>query len=134
MEMHSVIGERILRNVDGFDDLAAIVRHHHERVDGAGYPDCLRGRAIPLLARIIAVADAYNAMTSGRPYRDALTIDEAQARLANAAGTQFDSKVVEAFERLLRTSATTYLVGDEADFALEASWQLALKTPITVAA
>ena len=63
MEQHSVIGERILRNVDDYAEIAAIVRHHHERVDGNGYPDRLEGDEIPLLARIIAVADAYNAMT-----------------------------------------------------------------------
>ncbi len=64
MEQHSVIGERILRNVDDYAEIAAIVRHHHERVDGNGYPDRLEGDDIPVLARIIAVADAYNAMTS----------------------------------------------------------------------
>ena len=64
MEQHSVIGERILKNVDDYAEIAGIVRHHHERVDGNGYPDRLEGEQIPLLARIIAVADAYNAMTS----------------------------------------------------------------------
>ena len=72
MEQHSTIGERILRNVADYSEIAAIVRHHHERVDGNGYPDGLVGDEIPLLARIIAVADAYNAMTSDRPYRDAM--------------------------------------------------------------
>ena len=72
MEQHSTIGERILRNVDDYSEIAAIVRHHHERVDGNGYPDGLVGDEIPLLARIISVADAYNAMTSDRPYRDAM--------------------------------------------------------------
>ncbi len=72
MEQHSVIGERILKNVDDYSEIASIVRHHHERLDGLGYPDGLRGDEIPLLSRVIAVADAYNAMTSDRPYRDAM--------------------------------------------------------------
>ena len=72
MQRHSEIGERILGNVDTYPEIAGIVRHHHERVDGQGYPDGLAEDAIPLLSRIIAVADAYNAMTSDRPYRDAM--------------------------------------------------------------
>ena len=72
MQTHSQIGERILANVATYSEIAAIVRHHHERVDGGGYPDGLAGDEIPLLSRIIAVADAYNAMTSDRPYRDAM--------------------------------------------------------------
>src|SRR5207237_10305016 len=66
MQTHSEIGERILRNVDTYEEIAAVVRHHHERVDGGGYPDGLSHESIPLLSRIIAVADAYNAMTSDR--------------------------------------------------------------------
>src|SRR5204862_2460555 len=68
MQTHSEIGERILRNVDTYAEIADVVRHDHERVDGEGYPDGLADEAIPLLSRIIAVADAYNAMTSDRPY------------------------------------------------------------------
>ncbi len=91
MERHSVIGEEILRNVDDYGDIAAIVRSHHERVDGTGYPDRLVGDEIPLLARIIAVADAYNAMTSDRPYRDAMPSRVARLRLAQAVESQFDT-------------------------------------------
>ena len=72
LEQHSEIGERILAKVDDYAEIAAIVRHHHERVDGNGYPDGRVGDEIPLLSRIIAVADAYNAMTSHRPYREAM--------------------------------------------------------------
>jgi putative nucleotidyltransferase with HDIG domain len=68
MQGHSEIGERILANVDGYEDIAQVVRHHHERIDGNGYPDGLEAEAVPLLSRIIGVADAYNAMTSDRPY------------------------------------------------------------------
>src|SRR6476646_11702108 len=72
MEEHSAIGERILSKVEDYAEIARIVRHHHERVDGLGYPDGLDGEEIPLLAKIISVADAYDAMTSDRPYRDAM--------------------------------------------------------------
>ena len=72
MQEHSAIGERILAHVDEYSEIATIVRHHHERIDGQGYPDGLADEDIPLVSRIIAVADAYNAMTSDRPYRDAM--------------------------------------------------------------
>lgn len=101
MEQHPVIGERILSNVDTYIEVAAAVRHHHERMDGNGYPDGLRGPEIPLLARIIAVADAFDAMTSDRPYRDAMPTRVARLRLAQAADSQFDTTVVAAFEALL---------------------------------
>jgi putative nucleotidyltransferase with HDIG domain len=104
MEQHSVIGERILSRVEDYaDDIAVIVRHHHERFDGGGYPDKLKGTKIPLMARIIAVADAYDAMTSARPYRDAMPRGVALARLVEGAGSQFDESVVNAFQRVLST-------------------------------
>lgn len=126
MEEHSVIGERILANVDDYAEIARIVRHHHERMDGNGYPDRLPGDEIPLLSRIIAVADAYNAMTSGRPYRDAMPSRVARFRLAQAAGTQFDTSVVAAFEAILAGACDTYLDGVRPDFAIEAQRQPAL--------
>lgn len=102
MEKHSVIGERILSRVEDFAaDIAIIVRHHHERMDGRGYPDGLNRTEIPLMARIIAVADAYDAMTSARPYRDAMPSGVALARLTEGAGSQFDGSVVTAFQRVL---------------------------------
>ena len=120
MEEHSVIGERILRKVDDYGEIATIVRHHHERVDGNGYPDRVCGDTIPLISRIIAVADAYNAMTSGRPYRDAMPSRVARLRLAQAVETQFDTTVVAAFEAILAGAGETYRIGARADFALEA--------------
>ena len=75
MEEHSVIGDRILSNVAQYGELAKIVRHHHERVDGNGYPDRIEDARIPLISKIIAVADAYNAMTSDRAYRAAMTTE-----------------------------------------------------------
>lgn len=120
MEEHATIGERILVNVEDYGDIAMVVRHHHERLDGNGYPDRLVGDDIPLLSRIIAVADAYNAMTSGRPYRDAMPSRVARLRLAQAVETQFDTTVVAAFEAVLAGAGTTYLSGARADFAVEA--------------
>lgn len=108
MEEHSAIGERILANVADYAEVAAIVRHHHERVDGNGYPDALVGDAIPIISRIIAVADAYNAMTSDRPYRDAMPTRVARLRLAQAVETQFDTSVVAAFEAILAGSGEPY--------------------------
>jgi putative nucleotidyltransferase with HDIG domain len=111
MERHSEIGERILANVDTYSEIASIVRHHHERLDGCGYPDGLSGEEIPLLSRIIAVADAYNAMTSDRPYRDAMPVETAVARLVQSAGSQFDPRIVAAFEEVLRRAPEEYREG-----------------------
>ena len=122
MEEHSTIGERILSNVDGYAEIAKIVRHHHERVDGQGYPDRIPSEDAPLISRIIAVADAYDAMTSGRPYRDAMPSRVARMRLAAAVGTQFDTTVVAAFEAILATADDDYLAGARQDFQAEVSW------------
>ena len=119
MEQHSEIGERILRNVDDYSEIADIVRSHHERIDGMGYPDGLHGDAIPLLARIIGVADAYDAMTSDRPYREALPSRVARMRLAQAVETQFDTTVVAAFEAILAASDEDYRSGRGTSFMRE---------------
>lgn len=118
MERHSVIGEEILRNVEDYGEIAAIVRSHHERVDGTGYPDRLVGDDIPVLARIIAVADAYNAMTSDRPYRDAMPSRVARLRLAQAVESQFDTSVVAAFEAILASASEDYRLGRGDSFGL----------------
>ena len=135
MEEHAEIGERILAKAEGFDEIAKIVRHHHERVDGNGYPDRLVGDGIPVISRILAVADAYNAMTSGRPYRDAMPNRVARLRLAQGVEAQFDTTVVAAFEAILAGASETYRSGARADFALEAQRHPALGTsPATQAA
>jgi putative nucleotidyltransferase with HDIG domain len=121
MQRHSEIGERILANVDTYAEIAAVVRHHHERVDGQGYPDGLAEDQIPLLSRIIAVADAYNAMTSDRPYRDAMPSRVARLRLAQAVETQFDTSVVAAFEAILAGSDEEYRLGGGNEFELTSS-------------
>jgi putative nucleotidyltransferase with HDIG domain len=117
MQRHSEIGERILSNVDTYAEIASAVRHHHERMDGNGYPDGLEGDRIPLLSRIIAVADAYNAMTSDRPYRDAMPSRVARLRLAQAVATQFDTDVVVAFEGILAGENEAYRRGKGPQFA-----------------
>ena len=119
MEEHSVIGERILTKVDDYAEIASIVRHHHERVDGCGYPDRLTFEEIPLMSRIIAVADAYNAMTSDRPYRDAMPSRVARTRLAQAVGSQFDPDVAAAFEAVLTAADESYRMGRSPEFVLE---------------
>jgi putative nucleotidyltransferase with HDIG domain len=134
MEMHSEISERILAKVDDYSEIATIVRHHHERVDGEGYPDRVAGNDIPLISRIIAVADAYNAMTSDRPYRDAMPSRVARLRLAQAVGSQFDTSVVAAFEAILATATGEYRSGTRLDFELEASRHEELRVPIATVA
>jgi putative nucleotidyltransferase with HDIG domain len=119
MEEHSTIGERILAQVDDYSEIALIVRHHHERMDGHGYPDGLIGADIPVLSRIIAVADAYDAMTSDRPYRDAMPSQVARMRLAQAVESQFDTTVVAAFEAILATADEAYRSGTRHRFTEE---------------
>lgn len=97
MRRHTLIGERILSSAPALIPVAKLVRSSHERFDGKGYPDGRAGEEIPLGARVVAVCDAYDAMTSDRPYRKALSPTEAIAELRRAAGTQFDPRVVEAF-------------------------------------
>jgi putative nucleotidyltransferase with HDIG domain len=93
---HPEVGAQILEHA-GLGDIAGWVRGHHERIDGRGYPDALSGDAIPLEARIVAVADAYEAMLADRPYRAGMPAGEAREQLRRCAGTQFDAVVVEAF-------------------------------------
>ncbi len=97
MNRHPQFGSDILRHIRQLKDVVAAVRSHHERYDGLGYPDGLEGSGIPLLARIIAVADTFDAMTSDRPYRAKLNFAEAFKELRRNAGTQFDPAVVKAF-------------------------------------
>jgi putative nucleotidyltransferase with HDIG domain len=116
MQEHSAIGERILAHVDEYSEIATVVRHHHERIDGQGYPDGRVDDDIPLVSRIIAVADAYNAMTSNRPYRDAMQSRVARLRLAQAVDSQFDNAVVAAFEAILAGSDEEYRLARRSDF------------------
>jgi putative nucleotidyltransferase with HDIG domain len=133
MELHSEIGERILAKVEDYGEIARIVRHHHERIDGQGYPDRVAGSDIPLLSRIISVADAYNAMTSDRPYRDAMPSRVARMRLAQAVESQFDTNVVAAFEAILAGASEDYRTGKRLSFETEAEVHDDLLPAITAA-
>ena len=103
---HPVESERIVGRISVLRARLPALRHHHERVDGRGYPDGVRGRELPLEARIITVADAYDAMTSRRAYREPLSQKEAVEQLLQNAGSQFDPQVVDAFLRALNISYT----------------------------
>jgi putative nucleotidyltransferase with HDIG domain len=129
MRRHSEIGANILIEVEGYSEVARIVRSHHERFDGAGYPDGLARDEIPLLARIIAVADAYNAMTSTRPYRNAMAPDVAIQQLVNGRGSQFQVDLVDAFVRVLQRESDSYRLGLLADFSLESMQHPELSPP-----
>ena len=114
VKQHVALGDSILRDLPDLDAIRAGVRHHHERWDGRGYLHALAGEDIPLLARILAVADTFSAMTTSRPYRKALDLREARMRLEDAAGTQLDERLVAAFLDGLETDANPPLPGDEA--------------------
>jgi diguanylate cyclase (GGDEF)-like protein len=111
---HTLIGERILSAAPALRKAAKLVRASHENFDGSGYPDGLIGEQIPLEARIIAVCDAYDAMTSDRPYRKAMSSEEAVAELRRCAGTQFDHEVVAAFADAVADQKHRHLVSDPA--------------------
>jgi two-component system, cell cycle response regulator len=102
MHTHAEIGERILAAAPSLAHLAELVRSHHERYDGFGYPDRLAGEDIPLGARIIAVCAAFVAMMRHRPFSDAVTVEEALAEMRRCSGSQFDPRVVDVFCELLR--------------------------------
>jgi putative two-component system response regulator len=104
VKRHPLVGEEILAPLPRADQLLPAVRHHHERIDGAGYPDGLGGDQIPLFARIIAIADAFVAMTSDRPYRRRRSREEAIRILAQGAGKQWDAVLVDQFLRLVAES------------------------------
>ncbi len=101
MQRHSEVGDRILQPLRSAGRYLPIVRHHHERIDGAGYPDHLQGHDIPLGARIAAIADAWDAMTSDRPYRASLELPEACRQLMAGSGSQWDAHLTETFNTLL---------------------------------
>jgi two-component system cell cycle response regulator len=102
MRTHSEIGQRILAAAPSLAHAAKLVRHHHERYDGFGYPDRLAGENIPVGAAIIAVCAAFVAMMKQRPFSDAITVSEALSELHHYSGTQFDPHIVEVFCELLR--------------------------------
>ncbi len=101
MKRHAEIGEKIISPLEMLKKLKPLIRHHQEYYDGTGYPDGLSGNAIPLACRILAVVDTFDAMTTDRPYRNALSVETAVAELQRCAGTQFDPEIVKVFIRIL---------------------------------
>ena len=97
IRMHAEIGQDLLRELPVLEAVSGVVRHHHERYDGSGYPDGLQGDGIPVAARIVAVVDAYGAMLAPRSYRASLSVEQACQELRKCAGTQFDPHVVDVF-------------------------------------
>ena len=109
---HPVIGSEILRDVDFLGEGKLVVRHHHERWDGTGYPDRLAGDDIPLAARVFAVADALDALTTDRPYRRGTRFARARQEIRSHAGSQFDPDVVAAFETIPDDTFSTLREGN----------------------
>ncbi|WP_407272807.1 HD-GYP domain-containing protein [Radiobacillus sp. PE A8.2] len=100
IKSHPVIGSKVVTNIEGLQNCISVVRSHHERWDGKGYPDQLSNQNIPLLARLVAIADSFDAMTSSRSYRPALPAEEAYKRIIQGKGTQFDPTLVDAFKEV----------------------------------
>ena len=101
MQQHPVIGEAIVKPIRSLGKVVELVRCHHERFDGSGYPSGTKGEALSLGARILSVADTYDSMITDRPYRKRLSLEEAKAELRKSAGTQHDPVVIDAFLRVL---------------------------------
>ena len=101
MRLHSTIAIRMLERVEELKDALPMIKHHHERFDGKGYPDGMTGHDIPLGARIIAVAETFDMLASDLPWRDAMTLDDAIEEVQRCAGSQFDPMVVEAFLKVI---------------------------------
>jgi HD-GYP domain-containing protein (c-di-GMP phosphodiesterase class II) len=102
IKKHAEFGWMVLRTLEGFEEPSLVLLHHHERFDGGGYPGQLSGTRIPLGARIVAVADTYDALTTNRPYRNGRSHEDAIAEIARCSKTQFDSNVVDAFIKSFR--------------------------------
>jgi len=107
MKSHSIYGEEIMSRFEILSSEARIIRHHHEKYDGSGYPDCLSGEEIPVCARIIAVSDAYDAMITDRPYRKAATKDEIAFEILRCKGSQFDPPIADYFADMIRDGYDT---------------------------
>jgi putative nucleotidyltransferase with HDIG domain len=100
MSRHTIVGAEIMRDIEFLAEASKVVRSHHERWDGNGYPDGLAGEEIPLNARVFAVADVFDALTTNRPYRVALSFEQARSMIEEESGSHFDPQVVDAFRRI----------------------------------
>ena len=119
VKRHPVVGAELIGEIEGFGPVAEIVRYHHERIDGRGYPDGILGEEIPLGSRIIAVADTYDVMTARDTYREPVSQSEAMAELRRVAGTQLDAQIVELFIDLVTNHGLRFQHTGEADFEAE---------------
>jgi putative two-component system response regulator len=131
MRRHSEIGAAILEVHEAMADIAQIVRHHHERWDGGGYPRGLKGTAIPLGARIIAVADSFSAMTSDRIYRRALPTERVWKELRRSSGSEFDPEVLAAFEHVVDEEGNLKPLPGEIEAGLESDLHVPISTPVS---
>jgi putative nucleotidyltransferase with HDIG domain len=119
VKMHPFHGAQVLAQIEGYGPVANIVLAHHERIDGTGYPNGMPGDQIPLIARIISVADTYDVMTSRDSYRKPVTSQTAIAELRRVSGTQLDGEIVEIFVKILAQKDVAYRHGEDADFETE---------------
>jgi putative nucleotidyltransferase with HDIG domain len=119
VKMHPFHGAQVLAQIEGYGPVANIVLAHHERIDGTGYPNGMPGEQIPLIARIISVADTYDVMTSRDSYRKPVTSQTAIAELRRVSGTQLDGDIVEVFVRMLESKDVAFRHGEDADFETE---------------
>jgi putative nucleotidyltransferase with HDIG domain len=119
VKRHPAQGAKVVRQVEGYGPIADIILAHHERIDGKGYPRGLPGDAIPLLSRMISVADTYDVMTARDSYREPVSPAEAVAELRRVSGTQLDGELVELFVKVLERKGVAFHHGDDADFESE---------------
>ena len=119
LRQHPEKGAEVLSHLANYQDVADIVRYHHERLDGSGYPRGVTSEQIPELSKILAVADSYHAMTSDRPYRDAMSSFEAMNELRRIGGVTLDRRYVELLAQILRDKDLAYRDGSSTDFMVE---------------
>jgi len=130
IKLHPAQGASIIRRVDGFAGVADVVLAHHERIDGEGYPNRIAGDDIPILSRIIAVADTFDVMTARDSYRSPVSADAAIAELRRVSGTQLEGHLVEKFVRLLQQQDLSFGHNDDEDLEAELRSERRLKIPV----